>query len=277
MRTALILSVSLSLLGSALFAADFPEIRGWKKDGLVKKFNPGNLHDYINGAADQFLAFGFQELQYCDLASGDMIVTVHIYDMGTQLNAFGMYRVEQPRQFTPQPIGGQGYVSPPYQCILFKGAFYIKVDAFEGEISAEKGLEILQAIADAIPGEDGFPKALDLLPLNNRLSGSESFVREAHLGIKELENCVFAEYQEKKRTYQIFIMIPKSDETQDDAWNRIERKWNKTGSKDRVILFRKTPYKGYIGLIQTTKCLLGVTHADNENKLIQQLVKLTEK
>jgi len=273
MRAALSLLICLSFFSSVLFAADFPEIKGWKKDSEVKKFDAGNLYDYINGAATQFLAFGFQELQYCDLAAGEMIVTVHIYNMGTLLNAFGMYRTEQPRKFTPLAIGGQGYVSPPYQCVLFKDSYYIKVDAYEGDISAEKGQEILQAIADGLPGNNGLPEALDYLPQKNIVPGSESYIRESYLGMKELEKCVFAAYQEKKKTYQIFIMLPKGDETQDDVWIKIKKIWKTTQAKDNEILFRKTPYKGYLGLIKTSKGLLGVSHANNEKTMKKQLVR----
>ena len=114
---------------------------------------------------------------------------------------------------------------------------------------------------------------MDLLPLKNKLEGTDTFIRESYLGMKELKNCVFAEYKEKKKTYQIFIMVPAGGETNDDVWNRLEQKWKQTESKGRAILFRKTPYKGYIGLIRTSKGLLGITHADNEKKLKKQLVK----
>jgi len=277
MRITLSFFICFTFFCAVLFAADFPNVKGWRQDSEVKTFDASNLHDYINGAADQFLAFGFQELQYCDLAADEMIITVHIYNMGTQLNAFGMYRTEQPQKCSPLDIGGQGYVSPPYQCVLFKASYYIKVDAYEGDITAERGKGILQAIADGLPGENGFPKILDSLPVENKIPGTESYQREGYLGIKELENCIFAEYQEKKKTYQIFIMLPKGSETQNDLWARMTSKWKKIQEKNRSILYRKTPYKGYFGLIQTQNGLLGVTHADNEKKLKKELVKLIEK
>ncbi len=55
-----------------------------------------DLWQYINGAADLFLSYGFRELIVRDLEQGDRHVTVSVYDMGGPLDAFGVYERERP-------------------------------------------------------------------------------------------------------------------------------------------------------------------------------------
>ena len=40
----------------------FPDIAGMYKTGLPNTYIPENLYEYINGAAESYLAYGFQEL-----------------------------------------------------------------------------------------------------------------------------------------------------------------------------------------------------------------------
>ena len=54
----IIMLLLMSVIGSN--ATDFPDIKGWQPQGEVLRYNSENLYEYINGAADQFIAYGFQ-------------------------------------------------------------------------------------------------------------------------------------------------------------------------------------------------------------------------
>ena len=41
----------------------FPEIGGWKQPKEVQRFSPDDLYEYIDGAADLYLSYDFQELR----------------------------------------------------------------------------------------------------------------------------------------------------------------------------------------------------------------------
>ena len=44
----------------------FPEITGWKQSGEPQTFLPGTLYEYIDGGADLYLAYDFQELKVAE-------------------------------------------------------------------------------------------------------------------------------------------------------------------------------------------------------------------
>jgi hypothetical protein len=44
----------------------FPVLAGWTQQNAIQKYNPDNLYEYINGAADLYLTYDFQELQVAE-------------------------------------------------------------------------------------------------------------------------------------------------------------------------------------------------------------------
>ncbi len=265
-----LLLMLIMIIISPLHAIDFPDVKGWKPVSEVLSYNPDNLYEYINGAADQFIAYGFQELRSRDLASDSLQVTVDIYDMGTRLNAFGMYKTERPSDEQSLPIGTEAYVSPPYQCLLFKENFYVKVNAFEGEITNENGKPLLEAITKALPGEVGYPKELKLLPSVSKVPDSENFARQAFLGLTELNSCVYANYKDGEKEFKYFVMIPGDQKKNESVWELLTEKWKKLDYKKFPVLAKKVPYIGLNGVMLTDKKIIGVTDCTDESELLKR-------
>ena len=64
----------------------------WYQDGDPHYFTADNLFEYINGSADLYLAYDFQRLITVTFLNPDyQSLTIDIYDMGNELNAFGVY------------------------------------------------------------------------------------------------------------------------------------------------------------------------------------------
>lgn len=259
------------LIFGSVIASDFPDIKGWKPVSEVLKYHPDNLYEYINGAADQFIDYGFQELRSRDFSSENLQVTIDIYDMGTRLNAFGMYKTERPRDQQILAIGTEAYISPPYQCLMFKENFYVKVNAFEGEITIDKGKLLLSAISEVLSGDVGYPAELKLLPEEGKVPDSEGFARQAFLGLTELTNCVYAIYKDGETEFKYFVMIAIGGETNESIWERLAAKWQKMNNKTLSILAKKVPYVGLNGIMLADKKIIGVTNCKDESQVLIRL------
>jgi hypothetical protein len=267
-----IVLVLLFALAASLGASDFPKVEGWKAVSEVQTFGPENLWEYINGAAELFLGYDFQFLRSCDISRGDLVVTVDIYDMGTRLNAFGVYRAERPRQNPVQALGVEGVVSPPYQCLLLKDVYYVKVNAYEGEIDETNGKALLAVLDKALPGADTYPQELELLPEEGKILESEGFAKRGYLGLGELTDCVYATYQdESDAEYQYFAIVPGPDDSVESIWQRLGAKWKGGKHKGHPVLFREIPYKGLVGVVLTDKGIFGVTDSKKESEMMRRL------
>ena len=264
------------LLFTTAFAADFPKLKGWKAESQVITYHPENLWKYINGAAEQFLAFDFQELTYRDISRKGLVVTVHIYDMGSPLNAYGIYTAERPDESDRHAIGGEAVILPPYQCLLLKDSYYVKIDAYEGEISEETGLDLVKTLADALPGVDGFPEELTRLPKENMIEGSQGYVRESFLGLGELTQCVFGKYKNDSSEFQRFIIAFDSGVTQEDVGDLLGERWKQRKYKGNTVLFREVPYRGYVGVAYDGIRWIGVADCKTEKELLERFGEILQ-
>jgi hypothetical protein len=202
-----VLVVAASSLSCTDRSSDFPEVDGWSRTGEVLTYDADNLWEYIDGAAELFVQYDVQTCRTADLAAGDLVVSVDLYDMGTPLNAFGVFKQENPAGGAPLPGAIEAAVSPPYQALLLKGATYVKVNTIGGELTDASGRELLEALARALPGSTTLPSELGLLPEDGKVAGSEGYQREGFLGLTELPGCVYAEYSEAADgTWQGFVV-----------------------------------------------------------------------
>jgi hypothetical protein len=192
--------------------------------------------------------------------------------MGTRLNAYGMYMTERPDQPGPVKIGAEAVILPPYQCLLLKDRYYVKVNVYEGKMTEAAGKPLLTSIAKALEGAETMPEELGLLPGEGMVPGSQKFVKEGYLGLSGLKNCVSARYQDQNgKGFEYFIMLPSAGETRQDIWKRLSKKWTLATPKDYPVLSKDIPYKGKVGLILIDGGILGVTGAGSESELLKRL------
>ena len=103
---------------------------GWRYDFEPETFSAETLHEYINGEAELYRQFDVVEAataSYIQLQQ-NWSLTVDIYDMGSALNAFGIYSHYRRPDLTFAEIGEQAIVSD-YQIRFYKSRFYVQLNA----------------------------------------------------------------------------------------------------------------------------------------------------
>jgi len=252
---------------------DFPTIKGWEKAGEIKTYYPNNLWEYINGAADNFVSYGLKELNYCDIKKDSLIVTVNIYNMNNPLNAYGIYTSEKGAEQTTYDIGVESILSLPYQCLLLKDQYYVKIDVYEGQLTEEIAVQLLKAVSEALPGSNEPPEVLKTLPSENKIKDSENFIKENFLGLEVLKNCAFAEYKTDTTEYKVFKAIVNKEEEKEYVSN-LKKKWDIQQFKDMEILYRKVPYSGYVGVSTIDNTITGIAGIEDLQLLFSALYDL---
>ncbi|MGD2122477.1 MAG: hypothetical protein PVJ76_12065 [Gemmatimonadota bacterium] len=265
---ALLLTLFIAI-GCSSDGSGFPSVEGWDQPGEVLVYDADNLWEYINGAAELFVSYGVQSCHTTDLVSGDLTVTVDLYDMGTPLNAYGVFEQEASGEPVDISDAVAARVSPPYQALLLKGSTYAKVNVFEGELTTETGQGLLEALAAAIPGQSTPPAELGLLPTAGMLPGTETYQAEAFLGLTELTHCVFAEYGgDGGDTWQGFVVVPDAAQ---EVWDALVGEWSSFESGGMEVRFREVPYRGLVGVTWTDAGLFGVSGAADQETLLARL------
>lgn len=139
------------------------EVGGWKWDGKESTYNSRTVFDYINGAAELYLAYGFQGLKVRRFAKpGSPPINLEIYEMASPEDAYGVFSFE----YQDEPAGiGQGSEFGGGLLRFWKGKYFASVYAEgEGEGVEAAILGIGRAAAQAIPAAGSEPKLIQLLP-----------------------------------------------------------------------------------------------------------------
>jgi hypothetical protein len=260
--------------GESAGLAAVPVPEGWQPVGQVHRFGPDNLWDYINGADALFLDYGCLELLVQDSERDDLALAISIYDHGTPLNAFGIFRRDGGT--SGQPVAGAGAAAvaqPPYRGLLLKDRFYVKLDLGAGELDHAGLATLLADIAGQLPGTDDLPAELSWLPDRHRQPNSLGFTRRDFLGLTELRDAVHATYTEPDAgtTYQLFSLRP-------DA--RIPAalgpRWQAEDRDGEQFYWRTIPYRGVVVMRAVPgRPLLGIAGLDDLDRARALLTAVT--
>ena len=156
-----------TLLGGAAMGEEktfvFPEMSGWKQDGEPQVFSPRTLYEYIDGAADLYLTYEFQDLNVAEYkGEGKAAVTVEVYRHGDSTQAFGIYSQERLANARFLDIGAQGYQEPNVLNFV-AGPYYVKISGYSTGAEDERTMLTFGRKMEEILGGKIFPSRDPLL------------------------------------------------------------------------------------------------------------------
>lgn len=258
-----------SLAGAAAPAAaqanEAPQIHvpvpaGWTAVDQEYRYGRDNLWEYINGAAELFLTYRFQELIVADFEQGDRALSVSVYDMGRPLDAFGAFESEKPDDGESLAgLGSAAVLQAPYRGLLLKDRFYVKVEAGGGDVTAPMLEAAMKDIAAGLPGDDALPAQLAALPDADRVPGTVAFAGANFLGLDDLKNCLYADYKKSDGLeYRLFVMAP-SRAFLANGKGRWTSGPDPSGTAGGLLFSRQIPYTGSVVLLGDETQLVGVS------------------
>ena len=197
----------LTLSGSAVaqqFA--FPELSGYKKVSNYPVYGPDKLWDFINGAADTYLAYGFVNLHVIEYKKWKIVIKLEIYRLSDNIMAFGIYSTERSPSFRFMNLGAQGYIADG-AINFFKGNYYVKIRTYS---KIEKVLQSAESLAlkvsNMLEGDSKMPAVLSQFPETGKKINEETYINESVLGHKFLNKAYKGAYQIGSDNFSIYIM-----------------------------------------------------------------------
>jgi hypothetical protein len=182
-----------------------PAIPGFRLKEAPSSYGPDTLYELINGAADSFLAFDFEELTaltYVHPSKAE--VAVEVYRHRDPERAFGVYAMERSASSTPLPIGVEGHGGRDY-LLFVVGSTYVKLALARSQDPA-----LLRAVADrlaaALPGTKAPPAVLTCFPAAGRVVRGEKLAARDFLGRSFLHDAVAVPYDLGGRKFRLFAI-----------------------------------------------------------------------
>jgi hypothetical protein len=181
---------------------------GWRLEGKVLEFTPGNLYEQIDGRAEFFLAYDVVSLTFADfenVTDTRRSIELSIYDMGTVTNAFGVYSAERSGGETPVNLGRAAYRSGS-SVYVWRGQYYLQVIALSlKQDLLEPALELAKKAADALPDSGEPVWGLTALPEKDRVPDSVKYFQVDALGLDFMRNTYTAQYRKGGASMDVFL------------------------------------------------------------------------
>jgi hypothetical protein len=208
---------------------------GWSQAKPPQVFGTENLWEVIDGAAETYLGFGFQQAattSYTD--AGGLEASVEVYRMADAMGAFGIWAQEADPKADYLPIGNDS-ASGANAVTFWRGTHYVKITAFKaGDTVKARVRALAEALASRVPA-GARPPELDQLPPDGLVAHSVRYVPRDALGQQYLANAVEAQYRDGAGTSKLTVVsFPDAREAQ-DATARYQQFVAKSGKIRQVV------------------------------------------
>ncbi len=203
------------------------ETEGWKWDKKEMKYDSRTLFGYMDGAAELYLAYGFQNLTVRRFDKPDQPpITIELYEMASSEDAYGVFSFER----QDEAIGiGQGSEFGGGLLRFWKGKYFVAIYADgEGKEVESTILKIGRATANSIHDTGREPKLLDFIPgkdfglvdksvrylKSHVLLNQRFFIAHQNiLNLSRQTDAVLCQYiREKQKTQLLLIQYPDAKE-----------------------------------------------------------------
>ncbi len=184
------------------------DMPGWERAEPLQFFGPENLWEYIDGAADLYLEYGFQAVVAAEYMTADSLrsLTVEIYRMSTPMGGFGIYAAERSPEDSAVAVGVQGSLGDN-TLNFWKGPFYVKLISFDVEQDVPQVLtRVAGLIAGRIAGQYAQPALFACFPEELRVPHSERYIPRHFLGQEYLHDAYRVDYRHGVVGCQLFVV-----------------------------------------------------------------------
>jgi len=124
---------------------------GFTVDGRVEHYGPDNVYVKINGAAEQYLRYGFRQLHYVTLARDGLFVTLEVYDQGRFAGALGVFAALRDPSRPLERHGAVRFYRTSVGAIGLAGPYFFRITANREDPAVTAKADGLVDVVGALP------------------------------------------------------------------------------------------------------------------------------
>lgn len=237
---------------------------GWKFDGKSASYDRDTLSDRINGEAELYFPYGFHRMaaaRYVSDKNPAAGMDVEIYQMGSTLDAFGMYANYRQKEGRSASAGTDSNLSGS-QLFFYQSRYFVHIQVTGSDAApADVLAECAKTVASKLPGDKKKPSELLPLERSEAVKGTERYLPQNLLGYNFLNRGLMTDAVVEGGELQIFILLGTTAESATTAFERYRSQLTgakiEPGGKSATFLEGDDPLYGPVILLKRGNCFAG--------------------
>ena len=258
MRSICLLLFPLLVVAGQTITPDCSAVSGWSQRDEVRSFVPDNLYEYMDGNAEGYVLYDFQQMTGVTCVSADNSIVIDISRMSSPEMAYGMFSANKTAGHEVRKIGMAGQVMPR-KATFVKGEYYVELAANPAKDHTAALDAFVKNLEPRVPGTTELPAALSWFPQEQLEAGSVRLVPQSVLGLRMLKRGYVATYASGRA----FIVPESSPDTAKALIGKLKDRVGETQSTEvadeaftgadrylgRVLVARKGAYvMGFVNI-----------------------------
>lgn len=241
----------------------------WVMDGKAASYNRDTLYTYINGEAELYIPYGFSVLAsaiYAKAGDTKTALVADIFQMGSAIDAFGIYSRYRNPDAEVIKIGGGGFIDES-QLMFYKDRYFVRLSSSGDNPERSAFMECAEAIAGKIPGRSAPPEELALLNIPGVISGTEKYTSQSVLGYAFFKRGLTADARLDGKPVKVFVIIGETAKDAADIFDTYKAYLKEKGGTPQIhkgadgltIIAQDPLYKGVL-VRQSGRHVFGITN-----------------
>ncbi len=255
------------------------DFAGFRRVGQEQRYTKDNLYEHVDGHAEYFISAGFKGLAVAEYApaGSDKLkaeIQTEVYDMGNDIQAFGVLVDEAGEDAPAVSIGTMGFRNSGGTNFV-KGRYYVKITSPDPKAPL---MSFAKAFAGTLPSASGSLTALDRLPRIGK-TGKTRFIKEGYRGLDFFNNVIEREYtiDGKKITLALLAGSPQEfNQTVSSFLGYVKKSGmplEQSEQAGKTIYKVNDKYEGSWFLVSSTKAVFAVFGTD-DNAVLGPFMKI---
>ncbi len=256
---------------------------GWTRSGEAEFCDKYTLFNLVDGEAEAYFPYGFQGVVSARYTKGGdkaKEAGVELYEMGSLLDAYGIYSTMRETESKQVDVGTEGFGGTT-QVMFYVDKYFVKARVYSAAAAGEL-LSFAKAVAGELPADKKKPAQLALVAIPNLMPRSDQYVGQSVLGYACWPKGMIAQIKTKETPTRVFVVMTDSSSDAEAALNKYVQEIAGGGIKityvddggKKVLTLIDHMQKG-VAVSQAGKYLIGAANLEDPEKqglpLVQQL------
>lgn len=272
------------LLLSPCFAADsaremevlLPPVAcasGWQIEGKPQSYNRDTLSNLINGEAELYFPYGFDWMAAARYAARDHAgagIDLHVYRMGSLLDAFGMYANYRQKDGRGLPIGVEASLSGT-QLFFYQGRYFVQIQITGADgVNPERLVDCAKSVAKRLDGVLEKPQELLAFERPEVVKETVRYLPHSLLGYDFFSRGLIADAVVEGTRLQLFTLLRMTPESASAVLDHYRVKLSGVAvvrtTRDGLLLEGVDPLYGPVMLFRRGGCLVGAIKFNDSSR-----------